>query len=188
MNWYVFRFRPSSHSDNYTVIATYRSDRVAEKVKEALLKMLEDMRRNPESYDTDWDPDEAAVWRDGNHVMFEVYTAGYLEDVDALLRKVAKPQSIECYVNYQELTICVSVPKGLSVEAAMLVLDRDEAEAVKWLTENCGKPEIEENEKERILKWFYKGDEIYSEGTLYLGALQFPVDERENWSVFGSDE
>jgi hypothetical protein len=181
--WHVFKFRPSSHSEDYTLIATYEDEETAKKVRDALFKMLEDMKKNPEGYDTDWDPDEAEVSQCGDQVTFEVYTAGYLDDVEALLEKVAKPQSVECYQNYQEITIYVQVPKGLSLDAAMLVMDKDEAEAIKWLRKYCGEPEVLDNGKSRIFKWDYAGDGIYSDGTLYLGGFKFPVDERKNWSV-----
>jgi hypothetical protein len=183
MRWRVFKFRPSSHSEDYTLIATYKDEETAKKVRDALFKMLEDMKKNPEGYDTDWDPDEAGVSHYGDHVTFEVYTAGCLGDVEALLEKVAKPQSVECYQNYQEITIYVEVPKGLSLDAAMLVMDKEEAEAIKWLRERCGKPEIMENGESQIFKWFYAGDEIYYDGVLNLGGFEFPVDERKNWTV-----
>jgi len=165
------------------LIATYKDGETAKKVEDALFKMLEDMKRNPEGYDTDWDPDEAGVSHCGNQVTFEVYTAGYLDDVEALLEKVAKPQSVECYQNYQEITIYVEVPKGLSLDAATLVLDRDEAEAMKWLRRHCGEPEVLDDGESRIFKWFYAGDEIYYDGALNLEGFEFPVDERKNWSV-----
>jgi len=183
MRWYVLKFRPSSHSEDFTLIATYKDEETAKKVKDALFKMLEDMKKNPEGYDTDWDPDEAGVSHYENQVTFEVYTGGYLDDVEALLEKVAKPQSVECYQNYQEVTIYVEVPKGLSLDAATLVLDRDEAEAIKWLRKRCGKPEVIDNGKSQILKWFYTGDEIYYDGVLNLEGFEFPVDERKNWAV-----
>ena len=65
----------------------------------------------------------------------------------------------------------------------MLVMDKDEAEAIKWLRKYCGEPEVLDNGKSRIFKWDYAGDGIYSDGTLYLGGFKFPVDERKNWSV-----
>jgi hypothetical protein len=183
MRWHVFKFRPSSHSEDFTLIATYRDEKTAEKVKDALFRMLEDMRKNPEGYDTDWDPDDAGVSHYGGQVTFEVYTAGYLDDVEALLEKVAKPQSVECYQNYQEITIYVEVPKDLSLDAAMLVMDVEEAEAIKWLRKHCGEPEIENNGKSRTFKWSYAGDEIYCDGIFYFGDFEFSVNERDNWSV-----
>jgi len=180
---YVFKFRPSSHSDDYTIIATYKDMKKAEKVKKALERLLKDMEENEDDYDVDWSPDEAYVSLDGNRVWFEVYTAGYLDDVESVIRKVAKPENIECYANYQEITVRVRIPEDLTIESAMLVLDKEEAEAIKWFRENCGEPEVKNcGDGTQILEWFYSGDEIYYDDTLYVG-FEFHVGDRDNWEV-----
>lgn len=180
----VFKFRPSSHSDDYTLIATYKDGERAERVGKALRKLLKDMKDHLDSYDADWSPDEAYVSVSGNKVWFEVYTAGYLDDVESALRKVAVPEEVECYRDYQELTVRVKVPKGLMLESAMLVLDREEAEAIKWFKENCGEPKVEDcrDEAQQTLEWFYSGDGIYSDNTLYIG-FEFYIGDRDNWEV-----
>jgi len=185
MRFHVFKFRPSSHSEDYTLIATYANEEDAMSVAKKLFEMLEDMERNIDSYDTDWSPDDAHVSIDGRRVIFNVYTAGYLSDVRALLEKVAEPQSLECYENYQSLTISMVVPKDLSVEAAMVVCQNEEAEAIRWLVKNCGQPKIVDEKNMRIFRWDYCGDEIYDydEGILRLGDLQFEVHKYKNWSV-----
>ena len=180
---YVFKYRPSSHSDDFTLIATYKGAKRAEKVKRALERLLKDMEENIDDYDIDWSPDEASVSLDGNKVWFEVYTAGYLDDVESVIRKVAKPENIECYANYQEITVRVWIPKGLTIESAMLVLDKEEAEAIKWFIEKCEDPAIKEcGDDMQILEWFYSGDEIYYDDTLYVG-LEFYIGDRDNWEV-----
>ena len=182
MKWDVFKFRPSSHSDNYLIIATYKDEKTARKAVDALRRMLEDMRKNPDSYDVDWSSEDADVSTAGESVFFEVYTAGYLECVESLLRKVAKPVEVECYQNYQEFVIHVKVPSGLTPETAVLVLEKDEAEAVKWLMKNCGPPKILDGGGCQVFEWFYRGDEIYYDGALHIG-FEFQVDGRENWEV-----
>jgi hypothetical protein len=183
VRFHVFKFRPSSHSEDYTLIATYADEEEARAVGRKLLQMLEDMKRNEEDYNADWSPSEASVSIDGRRVVFNVYTAGYLSDVRALLEKVGLLQSLECYENYQEIAISVTVPRGLSVEVAMVVYQGVEAEAIKWLLKNCGQPEIVDGNNGRIFKWYYRGDEIYSDGILYLGNFQFEVYKYKNWSV-----
>ncbi len=180
----AFKFRASSHSDDYTIIATYEDEKKAEKAKQMLQFMLEDMRTNGDDYNVDWDPDEAYVSLDGVNVRFEVYTAGYLNCVEALLRKVAEPVSLECYQNFQGLLISVTVVKGLTPETALLIMDRDEAEAIKWLIDNCGPPNIAEaGDGEHVtFTWRYEGEGIYYDGTLNIG-FEFQVDGRENWEV-----
>ena len=182
--FYVFKFRPSSHSDDYTLIATYKSVVRAEKVEKTLKKLLKDMKDHSNDYDTDWSPDEAHVSVSRKKVWFEVYTAGYLDDVESVLRKTAVPEEVECYRDYQELTVRVTVPKDLTPESAMLILDKDEAEAIKWFKENCGEPKVVEcgDGIRQTLEWFYSGEGIYSESTLYLG-FEFYVGDRDNWEV-----
>jgi hypothetical protein len=181
---YVFKYRPSSHSDDYTIIATYKSAKAAEKVKETLTKMLEDMKKNEKDYETDWAPDDAHISTEGSKVWFDAYTAGYMDDVESVLRKVAEPKEIECYRDYQELIVRVKVPKGLTPEAAMLVLDKEEAEAIKWFRENCGPPKVIDvgDGEHQTFEWFYKGDNIYSDGILYIG-FEFRIDDCGNWKV-----
>lgn len=185
MKFHVLKFRPSSHSEDYTIIATYENKSDAENVEEALLKMLGDMKKNMDGYDTDWSPDEAYVSSDGERVIFEVYSAGYLEDVESVLRKVAKPVELDCYTNYQRLEISVSVPSGVTPESALLILGKKEAEALRWLLKYCGKPQIEDSGKRGVFKWYYEGDGIYDDGTLYVG-FEFQVERYRNWNVEGA--
>ncbi len=181
--FYAFKFRPSSHSEDYTIIATYQTDEDATKAQKAVEKLLKDMAKQPENYDTDWSPDEAQVSTCGNQVTFEVYSAGSLDDVEAALQEAADPETLNCYSSYQEVTISVKIPKGLTPQTAMLVLDKDEAEAIKWLTEHIGDPKIIAGENgEQTYEWFYAGDEIYSDDCLSMG-FEFIVSERENWVV-----
>lgn len=58
---YVFKFRPSSHSDDFTLIATYKDEESALKVGEALKKLMEDMKEHESDYETDWDPNETTI-------------------------------------------------------------------------------------------------------------------------------
>lgn len=183
MTFVIFKFRPSSHSEDYTLIATYPAVEDAGKAQAALDRLLKDMEEHPDTYDTDWSPEEAQISTAGNQVTFAVYSAGYVDDVESVLNKAANPEKVECYTNYQELTITVKVPKGLTPETAMLVLEKEEAEAIKWLTTAIGPPKIAESEDgEQTYEWFYSGDEIYWDGCLSVG-FEFRVDEKENWTV-----
>ena len=180
---FVLKFRPSSHSDDYTMIATYKDEQTAEKVGKVLRKLVEDMKKR-DDYDIDWNPDETTINVDGKQVWFEVYTAGYLDDVESVLRKVAAPENVECYKDYQELTVRATVPKGLTPETSMIVLDREEAEAIKWFNEECGKPTVTDCEdgKHQVFEWHYEGEGISDNSTLYVG-FEFNLSDHENWEV-----
>lgn len=77
MRFHIFRFRPSSHSEDFTLVAKYPNPELAEKAKKMLWKLLEDMKENPDGYHADWNPDDAWVesW-DPQTVAFGVYTSG----------------------------------------------------------------------------------------------------------------
>ena len=180
---YMFKFRPSSHSEDYTIIATYKTSEDAGKAQAALDKLFKDMEEHAENYDTDWSPEEAQFSTAGNQVTFEVYSAGSVDDVESTLNEAANVEKVECYTNYQEITVTVKVPKGLTPQTAMLVLDKEESEAIKWFTRVVGTPKITEGEDgEQTYEWFYSGDEIYWDGRLAIG-FEFNVDEKENWSI-----
>jgi len=186
MRVFLFKLRPSSHSEDLTLIATFGSEERAEKAYDSLKSLLGDMDQEPEKYVVDWSPDEADVELRGNEILFSVYTAGDLDDVEDVLRELA--EKVECFTGYQELVIEAEVPKGLTPESAMLVLDADEAEAVRKLTELCGRPEVSKDGDKQFFVWLYKGDRLYCEGTLYLPGCRFEVWRRRNWKVWGGDE
>ena len=179
----IFKFRPSSHSEDYTIMATYKTAEDAGRAQVALDKLLKDMEEHAEDYDTDWSPEEAQFSTAGNQLSFEVYSAGSVDDVESVLEEAPNVEKVECYTNYQEITVTVKVPKGLTLQTAMLVLDKEESEAIKWFTRVVGSPKITEGEDgEQTYEWFYSGDEIYWDGRLSMG-FEFNVDEKENWSI-----
>ena len=179
----LFKFRPSSHSDDFTIIASYKDDSSAEKVKVALEKLIEYMKENPDALDTDWSPDEACISSCGNEVSFSVYSAGYLDSVESVLQTAATPTDISTYTYYQYLRICVRVPRGLTHDTMTVVLDKEEAEAIRWLLSNCGEPQIGECGDEEEWKWEYKGDGIYNDESILNVGFEFDIASRKNWQV-----
>lgn len=182
--FYVFKFRPSGHSDDYSLFATFQSEKDAIKAQKAVERLLEDMTKNPDKYRTDWSPDEVELSVGGDMVTLRLNTAGYLEEVEAALSQDAKPQKLECHANYQEISVSVRVPKDLTLQTAILVLGQDEARAIHWFMEHVGSPEVAETTTvgEQVFTWVYAGDEIYSDGCLYLG-FDFMVGQKDNWTV-----
>jgi hypothetical protein len=179
---HVFKFRPSSHSEDFTIIARYQDGEKAKRAYDALRKLIDYLREHEEKID--WSPDEAKIWINGNKIRFDVYTAGYLDDVESVMRTAANPDSVEWWTNYQQLEISVRVPHGLTPQAAMIVLDKEEAQAIRWLVENCGEPKVTELGNQDKWSWIYRGENIYSynNDTLYLG-FEFSLESRKNWLV-----
>jgi hypothetical protein len=180
----IFKFRPSNHSEDYTIIATYKDAKTAKKVHSRLRRLLKDMAKHEVDYETDWGPEEANCWVRDEKVGFTVYTAGYLDDVESIMNMAAKPTEYNVYRDYQVLEIRVKVPKGLGIETAMLILDFEEAEALRRLKQLSSKMEIQEAEDgSRYFVFEYEGDGIYDDGILYLQGFAFSLDDRENWEV-----
>jgi len=187
----VFKFRPSGHSDDYTIFANYRSDVDAIKAKKAVEQLLADIAKNTSKYTLDWSVDEAKLSICGEEVSFSVNTAGYLNEVEAALRKSVEPKSVKCRVNHQELQISVKMPVDLSLQSAMLVLDVDEVKAIAWLIEKVGSPNMSKTAKEddndgdsgeQVWVWYYAGEGLWDGDCLYLD-FEFDVSQRSNWKV-----
>jgi len=178
------RFRPSSHSEDVTIICEYSSDKEAQKAEDTLKKLLEDMKEHEDEYRTDWSPDDARVNTDGNKVIFEVYTAGYLTDIWATVQKPAIPKKLDAYSNYQELEIQLTAPEGATIETLMLTMRHEEADLVKELNNMCGKPKATKTGKSNVYTWAYSGDSMYNDdGTLWVGSQEYKIGDMLGWQV-----
>jgi len=175
---FVFKFRPSSHSDEYTIIAKYPSKRVAKKALDEVLKRIEE----PEEH-VDWPSGDVSAYVEDNKVIVTVYTAGYLDPLLDAIRE-AEPLSEETYRNYQELQIRVEVPEGMTLDEAMLVFDEDEAKVANFLKATAGDPEHVTIGGKHFLQWDYAGDEIYDgEYTIWVEGAELDISKHPRWSV-----
>ncbi|OYT46499.1 hypothetical protein B6U84_00215 [Candidatus Bathyarchaeota archaeon ex4484_40] len=184
MKVFLFRFRPSSHSTDYTLVAEYYDELSAKKAYESLKKFLDEFKFSFEAY-VDWIPEEAHCSRRGRRVYFGVYTNNMdsLEPIEDLLSIAAKEYDV--YKNYQELTITVEVPVGLTFEAATLVLDREEAEVLRALRDECEEVKVEVDGDVQRFVFHYKGDGIYSlfADELHIHGLSLSLRDKPNWRV-----
>ena len=178
----LFKFRPSSHSSDYTIVARFRTDRKAEEAYRELEQLIVEMD-DAEAYGVDWSPGDAFYSLRGKTVYFSVYSSGHLGPAEDIL---SEAEDYNVYTNYQELTISVEVPKGLNFESAMLVLPREEAEMLKVLRERCEKVEVEEEGDRQFFIFKYKGDGIYDEfdNELILEDASLKLSGRPNWTVY----
>jgi len=178
-------FRPSSHSHDYTIVAIYETSEEAKKAKEQVMKLLAEMEKDPNAYLVDWDPEEAEVSLKDNKLFFSVYTAGYLDEAERKIEATG-PKKMNTYENYQELTIQITTPKGVTLETAGLILPAEEVSALKWLYTFLGKPTIKPHSDpdKQILEWKYSGDGIYNSltNTIYL-PNEINLFNRKNWKV-----
>ena len=182
MHLLIFKFRPSSHSEDYTISATYKTKRESLNAHKKLECLLEDIRKNPSRYNVDWNPDDASFRLNGKTVLFGVYSNGDIRDIEDIL---SDAEEYEVHTNYQEVTVKVKVPKGSSFEAALLILDGEEAEALKELKEVSQGTKVEEDAENRFFIFEYRGDGIFDDcqNLLLVGKVAFDLSQRDNWGV-----
>ena len=181
---FLFKFRPSSHSSDYTIIARFRTEKEAEEAYQKLERLIEEMDEDDaEAYGLDWSSADASYRLRDKTVYFSVYSSGRLGPVEDAL---SNAEDYNVYTNYQELTISVEVPKGLNFESAMLILPREEAEMLKVLRERCEKVEVEEEGDRQFFIFKYRGDGIYDEfdNELLMEDASLKLSDRPNWTVY----
>lgn len=132
----MVRFRPSSHSEDGTVVAVFKSEAAAKR---------------------------AAAQCGGRHfgrkVKFFASNAEYgtLNRVSDSMWK-AGAEKVFRYLHYQELIIEVRLPAGVRRETIPLVCDSDTAAIIRHLEALCGKPEEVVTRRSRKLIFRYAGD------------------------------
>ncbi|MGA2875062.1 MAG: hypothetical protein ABSE82_05920 [Nitrososphaerales archaeon] len=99
--WYG---RVSGHSNTYTIMGTFDSSEKAERAGNVLREALQNERIWKEIH-IDWEPsNDASVQIEGNDLKFSVYTAGYLEEVYAIIKN-QKPKEMREFEDAQELQV-----------------------------------------------------------------------------------
>jgi len=180
---FLFKFRPSSHSSDFTIVAKFGAEEEAEEAYRELERLIEEMDEEDTEVYIDWIPEEASLKVDGKTVYFSVYSNGRLGPVEEVL---SEAEDYNVYKNYQDLSITVEVPMGLNFESAMLVLPREEAEMLKMLKEYCEETRIEMKGDRQFFIFKYRGDGIYDEfdDELFLERVSLKLSDRPNWTVY----
>jgi len=176
------KFRPSSHSEDYTLIATYKTKAAAKGAFSGVERLLEDMNTNPDDYNTDWSPESAEVSLKAGQVIFSVYSGGSPEDVEAVMKKF-KPAKLKEYEGFQEVRVTVKIPLKLTMKSAELVLDKQELQVIKWLKKEVGKPEVEVDGEQQSLIWEYRGNGIFDYNEITIPNCELDLDGHPNWKV-----
>jgi hypothetical protein len=177
---------------NYTLIATFETIASAERSVLALQKLLKDMKKHPEFYDTDWKPDQALISRDGKIVTFTVQINLSLELAQALSIPRALLVGIGAikfkeYEDYQKLVVTATVPTGITPKAAALILGKDDNAMIAWFMKHAGNPTVKKGGNTQILSWVYHGERIYDScnglHTLVLNDDDFALEHHKHWYV-----
>jgi hypothetical protein len=142
----ICRFRPSGHSEDGTVIAKFKTEALARAAAEKLRQKLRiQCGRNKKTV--------AVYLHDENW--------GTFEKARELLKQLGVPNP-QTYAEdiIQDLTITITVPKGISDEAMPLVVDRETTRLIGLLRAHC-KCTKREGKRCTVLEFKYTGDSIY---------------------------
>jgi hypothetical protein len=138
------KFRPSSHSEDGTIIATFADEKQAKAVAKRLRR-----------YGA-----RQLSCRVGVSCSDAEY--GTIERVNRIFDK-CDAEEVEQDDMYQELIIEVTLPIGVPLNAVPLVVDPETAEIITKLTRWRGKPEEKLTQQSRKLIYRYEGQKyVYS--------------------------
>jgi hypothetical protein len=143
----IRHFRPSSHSEDGTIVATFKNK---EEARKAAKKLSDEA---PGS-------DDFSCSLSENRLILYLCDAEYgtMGTITERLEDFA--EDIREYNQYQELTIEVCLPNKSTLAHLPLVLDRDSLEIVLWLLKT-GKPETRQSKDSYTMVFSYCGEGIY---------------------------
>jgi hypothetical protein len=147
MRMFMFiRLRPSSHSEDGTVIAYFDREDQAKLSAKKLARELESV--------------SCSYFGRKVKVLCCDSEYGALDDARGLLSSYGA-NDVEEVDSYQELTIQVTLPLRITSAAIPLVLDQNTAELLQNLYDACPEPTREETKTKTVLTFRYKGPTIY---------------------------
>jgi len=146
------RLRPSSHSTDYTVVATLSSTSAAERIKKKLRRLLA-----KKSFDLDWS--YIFFEQKENKVLLNVYTnhRAPKEFINLLLKEKSVEEAI-MYLDKYYVTVTVDVPEGVSLETAVLLFPKEQAEALRQLAKVC---QVQVQDTPPQLVFTYVGEDVF---------------------------
>jgi len=158
----IVKCRPSSHSDDYTIIARYATPKQAERAFSGLQRFLIKLQNHKQtagwntSLDTDWHPAEAGINLQKNEVKFQVNTDGFLKQV-ALTLKRFKPKKIRSIEDHIEVRFSLKTPRGATVATLPFTLPDKDVQLVRKLVKMCGEPAIRNEGRKQFFDWKFVG-------------------------------
>lgn len=182
------KLRPSSHSGDYTVMATYRDENSAELARGKLSNLVQRLACAQtfmeKKVDIDWNASEATCRRTRKTVYLTANTDGtFFGEVEQVLRDEGSKE-VQTLEDYQELVVSIKVQPEVTLDALSLLLPKDDAQALAWLVAECGRPEERVTKGGKLLSWEYCGGEIYDEdrNEVYVG-FWLSLDRHKKWHV-----
>jgi hypothetical protein len=141
----ITHIRPSSHSESYTIVATFETNKRTAKV-------AKNRRFRHESCATD------------GKRLFLFLGNVYSDEVDNMtcdLERYYHPKKVEVYSEYQEIKIKITLPKGATVDTAPLLLTKDQMGIIINLIKLGKKPLKKDVNKKTEWTFRYAGEKIY---------------------------
>lgn len=135
-------FRPSSHSEDGTIIATFKTQ---EQAKAAVRKVKHFGARRLNRR-------VAVTCLNGEY--------GTIEKSKKILTKLHPVHLKESDDCYQELAIEATFPKGATLETAQLMLNQEDLKILRGLIQECGQPEIVNTKRKTMLRFRHKSCEM----------------------------
>jgi len=162
----IYHFRPSSHSEDGTIVATFKNKVEAQKAA----KKFNEEAREDDNYSCSTIENRLILY-------FGDAQYGTMDEIAERLKYLA--DDIQDYNLYQELTIEVCLPTKSTLAHLPLMLDRDSLEIVMWLLKT-GKPKTRQNKDSYTLIFSYRGEEIYeSQGNSFSEKEVLIINNRE---------
>jgi hypothetical protein len=147
MSTLYLKIRPSSHSEDYTLVAKYKTVTAALKAQTMLNHVLTDMRLHQGDYPSSWTAQDAHVSVARNVLTFKIDYASGVADAEAMMQKTSPQTATACESKrkqsttifglarnfLQSLTITLTLPKNVTKPIAQLVLSEKEQKLITWL-------------------------------------------------------
>jgi len=144
MACFFCNFRPSSHSDSYTVLATIKNSAASKRAKQEAVKMI---RHEMGKGYCDWDLMHAESRND--KLMVTIYANEFPQAFVEYLKKLKNVRKIyTCESDYLRVTL--SLPRGTSIATAPLVLPSEQTAVLSYLLQNSHVTMIQTRKQQKI--------------------------------------
>ena len=108
------------------------------------------------------------------------------------MKTQCNPIPNDASILYQDLAIQLTVKANVTINVAPLILEKEDSEAVCWLSQHCGKPveTLNPTKNVRTYAWNYHGTGIFLSQKRLLqlpisqnGLLQIDFAQKKQWSI-----
>jgi hypothetical protein len=158
------KFRPSSHSNDYSVIINHKTTREARKTRVKLAPLV---KRKSKNEGGDWDYPELALI--GSKLIFTVYTSSGLgvapvvEAVEAYANDLKGEETVEG--GYQEFDLTIPFPSKTTQATLKLIFPEKTFRLLQFLQKKCAVMAQQDKQGNETLTFHYAGAPIFTSET-----------------------